>query len=58
MKKDVGHERRRREVVLRGKGKTFVNVFPFPLKLPLPLSKLFNRKGRSSQGTSTFSWRS
>jgi len=30
--------------LLRGKGKTFVNVFPFPLKLPHPLSKLFKRK--------------
>jgi hypothetical protein len=41
MEKYSGHGR---GVFLRGKGKTFVNVFPFPLKLPHPLSKLFNRK--------------
>jgi hypothetical protein len=29
---------------MRGKGKTFENVFPFPLKLPYPLSKLFNNE--------------
>jgi hypothetical protein len=29
-------------MLLRGKGKTFGKVFPFPLRLPYPLSKLFN----------------
>jgi hypothetical protein len=41
MEQYSGH---RDALFLRGKGKIVVNVFPFPLKLPHPLSKLFNRK--------------